>query len=366
MGIVRDNRSLVRDLVDREQLRLAPSSLLWEFVEPQSVDVDRVEGMLLGVAIGDALGNPTEGMLPEARRARYGEIRDYQATRDGRAAPSDDTQLTFWTLEHILENDGLDCALLARRFAAETIFGIGHTIREFVALTRAGAPWLSAAQRSAGNGALMRIATVLIPHLTTGGPLWADAALASAITHNDSASISACVSFVALLRQALTLPHAPQALWWLDQYVAVASQLETEHRYTPRAPAVEFEGTLSRFVDSAVRDAVRDKLDARAACDHWHSGAYLLETIPSVLHILELHAHDPEQAIVRAVNDTKDNDTIAAIVGAAVGALHGRRGLPQRWLAQLPGRLGVDDDGRVFGLIDRMRKQLTSRPASPQ
>ena len=41
--------------------------------------------------------------------------------------------------------------------------------------------------------------------------------------------------------------------------------------------------------------------------------------------ILMRHGEDPEEAIVRAVHDTQDNDSIAAIVGAAVGALHGRR-----------------------------------------
>jgi ADP-ribosylglycohydrolase len=59
------------------------------------------------------------------------------------------------------------------------------------------------------------------------------------------------------------------------------------------------------------------------ACHKWQSGAYLLETVPSVLNIIMLHADNPEEAIVRAVNDTFDNDTLAAIVGAAVGALHG-------------------------------------------
>jgi ADP-ribosylglycohydrolase len=54
------------------------------------------------------------------------------------------------------------------------------------------------------------------------------------------------------------------------------------------------------------------------ACNRWHSGAYLLETIPSALYILMNYTHDLEEAIVRAVNDTYDNDTIAAIVGAAV------------------------------------------------
>lgn len=39
---------------------------------------DRLEGMLLGLAIGDALGNTTEAMLPSQRRRQYGEIRIFQ------------------------------------------------------------------------------------------------------------------------------------------------------------------------------------------------------------------------------------------------------------------------------------------------
>ena len=89
-----------------------------------------------------------------------------------------------------------------------------------------------------------------------------------------------------------------------------------------------------------------------AACDRWYSGAYLLETVPSVIYILGRHGHDPEEAIVRAVNDTKDNDTVAAIVGAAVGALHGKSNLPMRWIDDLLGRTGSDDDRRIFQLIE--------------
>lgn len=68
------------------------------------------------------------------------------------------------------------------------------------------------------------------------------------------------------------------------------------------------------------------------------------------------YAQNPEEAIIRAVNDTKDNDTVAAIVGAAVGALHGRACLPPRWIRNLLGRTGPDDDGRVFDLITLARR----------
>jgi ADP-ribosyl-[dinitrogen reductase] hydrolase len=70
-----------------------------------------------------------------------------------------------------------------------------------------------------------------------------------------------------------------------------------------------------------------------------------------ILFILMRYAHDPEEAIVRAVNYPKDNDTIAAIVGAAVGALHGRHKIPERWLANLTGRTAEHDDGRVYELL---------------
>ena len=43
------------------------------------------------------------------------------------------------------------------------------------------------------------------------------------------------------------------------------------------------------------------------------------------------HAHDPREALMPAVNDTWHSDTIAAIVGAAVGAVHGAAALLEEW-----------------------------------
>jgi len=75
---------------------------------PTTFDWDRVDGMLLGLAIGDALGNTTESLLPERRHELYGEIRDYVPHRWHKtlATPTDDTQLAFWTLEQMLADDG--------------------------------------------------------------------------------------------------------------------------------------------------------------------------------------------------------------------------------------------------------------------
>jgi len=46
------------------------------------------------------------------------------------------------------------------------------------------------------------------------------------------------------------------------------------------------------------------------------------------------------------------HDTVAAIVGAAIGALHGASALPQRWRHGLIGRTQSGDDGQVFRLVE--------------
>ena len=85
------------------------------------------------------------------------------------------------------------------------------------------------------------------------------------------------------------------------------------------------------------------------------TGPNLLWNRPGAVIDVVFEEDDPEEAIVRAVNDTKDNDTIAAIVGAAVGALHGRKALPKRWIENLSGRTTDRDDGRIFELIEEAK-----------
>ena len=134
------------------------------------------------------------------------------------------------------------------------------------------------------------------------------------------------------------------------------SELETGKPYRPRGGRFQGDaGPLWQFVERRVGEAYRNNLPVQEACDSWHSAAYLLETVPSVLYILMRHGHDPAAAILAAVNDTYDNDTIAALVGAAVGALHGASALPAHWITGLLGRLGAADDGRLATLLDETR-----------
>jgi ADP-ribosylglycohydrolase len=363
------NRQILAHLFETHQIDLRRGQIFDTSPYPMPGDLDfgRVEGMMLGLATGDALGNTTESQLPQARRAAHGEIRDYLPNRHANyqpaGLPSDDTQLAFWTLEQMIADRGFDPEHVAARFCRDRIYGIGSAVRQFIVNHKAGVPWYRCGTKSAGNGALMRIAPMVIPHLRSGTPdLWVDTALSAMITHNDSASIAACLSFVHMLWQLLQMDAPPQPGWWLETYVATAQDLEVDDTYRSNADSFrDYQGTIWQFVQEQVAEAYRKGLDVLQACNAWHSGAYLLETVPSVLYILMRCGHDPEEAIVRAVNDTWDNDTVAAIVGAAVGALHGKDGIPERWLSNLPGRTTDRDDGRICELLKEARASRSWR-----
>lgn len=364
---MRDNSALIQQLLSDGTIRMETANFLTAAPKPlpRTLTFDRIEGMLLGLAIGDALGNSSESCLPAERAAKFGEVRTYLPNPyfvDSLVGlPSDDTQMAFWAIEVMIEDGGLEPDHLAARFCEETIFGLGNSVREFIfSYKHKNLPWQQAGANSAGNGALMRIAPMLLPHLCRPSrALWADAALGGMVTHNDHASNAACVAFVGILWDLLCMERPPQPEWWLDRYCQLAGPLEgMRTEYVARMRGISYNGPVWQYTLQQVLAARQAGWSTRQACDRWGSGAYLLETIPSVLYILERWGHDPEQAIIRAVNDTWDNDTVAAIVGAAVGALHGKRALPEGWRKGLLGRTNDHNDGHIFTLIEEARKKF--------
>ncbi|MEQ8710238.1 MAG: ADP-ribosylglycohydrolase family protein [Rhodospirillales bacterium] len=354
------NRMLLEGLIAQGRISVSPSGIpTYTGIRWHDGLADRVDGMLLGLAIGDALGNTSEGLDPARRRELHGEIRDYlpNSSAQGRpvGVPTDDTQLSFWTVESLLEEGRLDPDALARKFGASRVHGIGQTMERFLAANGAGVPWPEAAPRSAGNGALMRIAPVILPHLLTSGETFhADAIICAALTHNDPASISSCLAFARMLVDLAGMDGPPEPGWWPVAFIRYARPVEGEEtsyslRQGPHAG--RFTGPLWRFVEERLVGDAQRYPDLPSGVADWSSGSYLLETVPSVLLTLMRHADDPEEAIIRAVNDTRDNDTIASIVGAAVGALHGGDALPARWKDGLSGRVRSSDDGSVPRLI---------------
>ena len=326
-----DHARLLDRLFDEGLINLLRGRLLGEEPAPlpATFDWDRVDGMLLGIAIGDALGNSTESMSGESRRDVYGEVRDYLPT--GAAGRS---RLPLPTTRSSPSGRSTRCSgprlrprELAHRFSAEEIFGIGSAVWEAIDVLRRG--------RFPGTGAARsRPATApSCASLRCSPPPCARPPPTCGSTRRSRRSSPTTTR----LRPRPASPSSPCSggcsVWTRRPSRPGGGALRRprarprgETGYRPRGGAfTDYEGPLWRFVEQRLPDAHERGLSAVDACDAWYPGAYLLETVPSVLYVLARHAGDPEEAIVRAVNDTKDNDTVAAIVGAAVGALHGAR-----------------------------------------
>jgi ADP-ribosylglycohydrolase len=329
---------------------------------PSALDVqrlrreERIEGMLLGIAVGDALGHSTEWTYePERRRREFGTIVDHVGTAvslPGRI--SDDTQFSFWTIESLLQTSEFDPEALARYFVERKSRVVGMGRNTARSLTRHADRLRDgklrfyecvgdASVEGRGNGTVMRLAPLLLPHLRSPSPnLYADLAIGAFITHGHAAALAATVAMGHLLWQLLARQQgdAPAAEWWLDEYVRIAGQLEEpQPRYLPcpePVPALwqRCDGSLAKFVDTRVRSAWRAKLPLHEAFSlkGFGSGADCLQSVPAILYTLMHHADDLSSAVIAAVNDTKDNDTVASVVAAFCGALHGRRAIRQKWI----------------------------------
>jgi len=324
-----------------------------------TASADRVKGMLLGLAIGDALGNTSESMTPQERRQKHGQIVFYlphrRANNQQIGLPSDDTQLAFLTVKNLLEFGQLKPDALAAEFAKKRIYGMGRTLRQFKKNAKTPDPWQNWGTISVGNGALMRIAPSLLPHLKNPSTdLWESTAIAAATTHKGEAAISSSVAFIAILWDLLSATQTPHQSWWCEKYVQVAKIIEGNAPCPPRpgSPIASWNRPIWQFVEQQVVPAIQNNQSIVSAQGQWRYGSYILETVPAVLHILALCSNNPDQAIIRAVNDTRDNDTVAAIVGAAVGALHGASKFRSVWLENLSGRIASKDDGTVQKLTD--------------
>ncbi len=357
------NTEILRALFDEGLVNAVEWEELYSRPEPKVSRVeavDKVVHMLLGVAIGDSLGYPVERLSPEERLKKYGLITSYV---NGRALPSDDTQLTFDTVKVILEHGRVVPWELARIFASHRISGMGRTVKEFLRNYRErGLPWYRTGVKRPSNGALMRISPVIIPNLKTKENYLVDAVLDTLITHNEPLAIASSVAFADMLWNVINSNGRIDAKRIIERFVLVISKLTGDKKYKTRERAkVRYEGPASEFIRDQVYYALDRGLSVQELSKTIGSGGYLLETVPNALFIFVRYLNDPQRGIIEAVNFTKDSDTIASIVASAFGALYGRQAFREEWVRQLPGKLlKHGQDGEVFQLLNCIKAFLTS------
>ncbi|HZG89958.1 MAG TPA: ADP-ribosylglycohydrolase family protein [Pseudonocardia sp.] len=298
---------------------------------------DRAAGALYGLAVGDALGMPTQSLPRSAIGARYGPLLDGfhpgppdQPVAPGRPAGSvtDDTEQAVLLGRLLVESGGrIDPAEWGRRLLGweesmrerGSLDLLGPSTRRAVAALAAGADPVQAGRDGTTNGAAMRVAPVGIavadpdrlldlvvevctPTHGTGVAMAGAAAVAAAV--------SAGVAGAAV---AEVVPVA----------VAAARRAAQRGRWVAAADVGARIDWAFGLVSGLRPEAAIDPISSLVG-----TGLAAQESVPAAFAVLAVAADDPWLACRLAASLGGDTDTVAAMAGAVVGACHGLTGLP--------------------------------------
>lgn len=285
-------------------------------------DVDRVLGLLAGVALGDGLGAPFEGWSTVPAPALERWVRSSRTLRH-----TDDTVMTLVLAEHLHRTRGVDRSVLAADFAtawrAEPHRGYGRGAARTLAAIEAGTPWHEATgaqfpDGSWGNGAAMRAAPVAV----VAGSVREAAELgrrSAEVTHAHAHGAHGAALQAAATH--LVLRSRPGSLLDAEAFLG---------RLVDVLPSPPWQEKLTRI--SAL---LRRGAPAREAADALGNDISALGSVPLAVYVFLRHTDEPEAAFRCAVRCGGDTDTVAAMTGALVGTRCGFARLPVLWAARL-------------------------------
>jgi ADP-ribosylglycohydrolase len=313
---------------------------------------DRARGALYGLAIGDALGMPTQLLSREQIIDRWGPLLggfepappDHPIAAGLPAgAVTDDTEQAV-LLGRLLLSGPVDPRELADGLIAwerdmkarGSLDLLGPSTRRAIDAVLAGTPPAEAGRSGDTNGAAMRIAPVGLTAASVNLPALVDAVQqASQVTHNTSVAIAGAAAVAAAVSTGLsTLNLAATGR------IAIATEAAVE-----AASLGAERGHWVAGADVAARirwatELVSGRGPAEAAeVIYALVGTSLAtqESVPAAFAVLAAVPEDPWQACLLAASLGGDTDTIAAMAGAIAGACHGLSAFPADAVAVIDG-----------------------------
>lgn len=143
------------------------------------IQEDRAEGVLLGLACGDALGRPIEGWSADQIGREYGTLREFVGGGAHNQQPgivTDDTQLTMVLARSLVECNGFDREDFVDRLVAwyqEQPVGIGATTSEALRRIKEGVqPEKATTQARAAKTPGQKATNRSVMHCTPGNRVY--------------------------------------------------------------------------------------------------------------------------------------------------------------------------------------------------
>lgn len=301
---------------------------------------ERIEGMLFGIATGDALGVPMEFCKRQIRMEDpVQEMRAFGTHHQPAGTWSDDSSMVFCTVEAMLK--GYSPELLGQLFldwfqkgywsAHGSVFDIGIATSQALNRINSGVKAELAGgneEMSNGNGSLMRIAP-LVWECKNLEPSerFRFVSSASSVTHRHLRSILAChylIEFIQLLAHN-----------GLDKMKAFREMSRTwQSGLLLHSPECALElSAFSRILQPDFHLLPEEELSG---------SGYVVHTLETSVWCF-LNSGNFRDAVLMAVNFGDDTDTTAAVTGALAGTYFGSNEIPSEWKSAISRKADIED-----------------------
>ncbi len=284
-----------------------------------------ITSCLIGGALGDSMGLPSEGIT--ARRiARMRSVPLQQALVLGHGMVSDDTEHAVMTLLSLRDSAGDEQKFgkcLARRlrwWLASVPAGIGlATARSIIKLWLGFRP-ASSGVISAGNGPLMRAPVIGVWFADDLAKRESLIRVSTAITHRDPRAVEAAL----IVAEAAAIAATSSETWesiiaQLERHVESA---EMKERFTKLRTHLRYQSSVSDFADSFSRKK------------GFVSG-FAPDTAAVALYAWLLHRGNFRATVESVILAGGDTDTVAFVAGSLAGTECGMDGLEASWINKL-------------------------------
>ena len=315
--------------------------------------LSRAYGAFAGLALGDALGMPTQAMSPEQIRAVYGRVTGLvdgdasQPYAPGMPAGSvtDDTEQALLIASLLVrggDSSSGRVALDAGDFSHALLSWedsmiergsldlLGPSTKAALERVRAGDDPLTVGGLGTTNGAAMRVTPIGIAVSTADPEVFADAVWSSCqVTHATRQGFQSAALVAAAVSLALDWPEASASdmttlLWKAVSYV---ESLPERGAWTPDPDVVAATRRAMQLVANPASSSLEclvEQIGTSVASAH---------AIPMAFALL---ARDPSpRALLDAANLGGDTDTIGAIAGAILGSVLGVEAFDPAMLTQV-------------------------------
>ncbi len=335
---------------------------------------DRIKGVMYGVALGDALGMPTEFMTRAEITEEFGRVEEFISAPPWHpladlppGSITDDTEQTLAIAELVKDNPDFSPKEVAETMLdwAEKSLGFEITQDSAEKLNKMGPSTLKAlASYARGedltrtgltgntNGAAIRVSPVALAYPETPPELAQQVLNLCIPTHCTEVAVAGSCAVAYWISRALSGASKEEA--WeaaiagvkrgkelfrnkieidLSNFSEQKKWMILSQRINPDLEArISWAGEMvkNNAPDSeAERRKIYEKLLASLG-----TGVNMIETVPLALALTWL-ARDPYEAIILGANSGGDTDSIASITGGLAGSLGGMSAFPPKLITEL-------------------------------